>query len=207
MRYLTAHPALVARLTAQHLELTLVSLTVALALAIPAGILVARHRLFGIPVLGVLGVIYTIPSLALFALLIPLEGLGFWTAVTALAAYAQLILVRNIASGIGGVEPSVIESARGMGMSKWQILWRVERPLAMPVALGGLRLAAVSIVGIATIAALVDAGGLGTLIFAGIQQYNISKALAGAAACVMLAIGLEVCLRYAERRYRRRIVS
>ncbi|MBC5823836.1 MAG: ABC transporter permease [Candidatus Eremiobacteraeota bacterium] len=205
MHYLTRHFGEVASLTAQHLLLTGVSLAIALTVAVPAGVLIAKRRSLGTPVLAFLGFLYTIPSLAAFGLLVPFEGLGFWTAVTALAAYAQLILVRNIAAGIVGVEPAVVEAARGVGMSDWQVFWTIERPLAMPVALGGVRLAAVSLIGIATIAALIDAGGLGMLIFAGIQQYNVQKAVAGASAAAVLALAAEFGLRAVERAYRRRV--
>ncbi|MDQ2817714.1 MAG: ABC transporter permease [Candidatus Eremiobacteraeota bacterium] len=204
MHYAARHPGLIALLTLQHVALCATALTIALIVAVPAGILIAKRRRLAQPVLAALGIVYTIPSLALFAVLVTVEGLGFWTGVTGLAAYAQLILVRNIAAGIAGVAPAVVEAARGLGMSGWQILWLVERPLAMPVALGGLRLAAVSVIGIATIAALIDAGGLGTLILAGIQQYNIPKAEAGAAASAMLALGAEFALRAFEGGWRRR---
>jgi osmoprotectant transport system permease protein len=133
-------------------------------------------------------------------------GLGFWTAVLALAAYAQMILVRNIAAGIDGVDSAIVEAARGSGMSSWQVFWRVERPLAMPVAIAGLRIATVSIIGIACVAAWIGAGGLGTLIFAGIDQQNIPKAVSGALAAVVLALAADLLWRLLEARYRRHIV-
>jgi osmoprotectant transport system permease protein len=140
--------------------------------------------------------------MALLGVLVLVEGLGFWTAVTALAAYAQMILVRNIAAGISGVDRSVIEAAVGSGMSPWQVLWRVERPLAMPVVIAGVRIATVSIIGIASVAAWVGAGGLGTLIFAGIDQGNYAKAVTGAIAAMALALIADGLLRLVERRYR-----
>jgi len=117
MHYLVSHFDVVAHALGQHVVLSFAALGVALIIAIPLGVLVARRRWLRLPVYGVLGVIYTIPSLALLALLIPFEGLGFRTALTALAAYAQMILVRNIATGLDGVDRAVIEAARGMGMS------------------------------------------------------------------------------------------
>ena len=137
--------------------------------------------------------------MALLGTLVLVEGLGFWTAVTALAAYAQMILVRNIVAGIRGVDKSIVEAARGSGMNSWQVLWQVERPLAMPVVIAGVRIAAVSVVGIASVAAWVGAGGLGTLIFAGIDQGNYAKAVAGAVAAVVLALTADALLRRAER--------
>jgi osmoprotectant transport system permease protein len=196
--FLARHPSLVAQLTLEHLALVAASLAIALCLAVPIGVLVARHRVASTPLLGILGVIYTIPSLALFALLIPLEGLGFWTAVTALAAYAQMILVRNTAAALAGVDGATVEAARGMGMSPAQVLWRVERPLAMPVFVAGVRLATVSLIGIATVAAWINAGGLGTLVLDGIEHDYPQKAVAGAFAAVVLAFAADFLLRKLE---------
>ncbi len=159
------------------------------------------------PVYGVLGVIYTIPSLALFALLIPLLGLGFWTAVVALAAYAQMILVRNTATALDGVDAATVEAARAMGMSAAQTLWRVERPLATPVFIAGVRLATVSLIGIATVAAWINAGGLGTLVLDGIEHDYPEKAVAGALVSAALAISVDLLLRAVERRYRRHLTT
>lgn len=202
MTYAVAHFGDVLQFASQHLLIALASLSIALAIALPVGILVARAPAFGAPVLGVLGAIYTIPSMALLGVLVFVEGLGFWTAVTALAAYSQMILVRNIAAGIAGVDKGIVEAARGSGMTPWQILWQVERPLAMPVIVAGIRIASVSIIGIASVAAWVGAGGLGTLIFAGIDQGNYAKAITGAIAVMVLALAADGLLRLAERRYR-----
>jgi len=205
MDYLLAHPDTVLRALGQHVVLSAASLAIALAVAIPLGVATARSATARTPIVAVLGIIYTIPSLALFALLIPWLGLGFWTAVTALAAYAQMILVRNIAAGINAVDRAAVEAARGMGMSDLQVLWRVERPLAMPVALGGVRIAAVSIIGIANVAAWIDAGGLGTLVLGGIQADYPSKAVAGALVSAALALTVDLLLRRAESRYRQHL--
>ena len=205
MHYLVSHPGVVGIALGQHIWLSGAALVLALAVAIPLGIVAARSPGFRTPIFGVLGVIYTIPSLALFALLIPPFGLGFKTALVALAAYAQMILVRNIAAGINGVDSRVLEAARGMGMNDWQLFWLVERPLAMPVALGGVRIAAVSIIGIANIAAWIDAGGLGTLVLGGIQADYPDKAVAGALVSAALAIAVDFLLRRLERRYRRHL--
>jgi osmoprotectant transport system permease protein len=203
--YLFAHFGDVVQHGVQHLAITATSLFFALAIAVPVGVLVARAPSFGAPVFAVLGTIYTIPSMALLGILVIVEGLGFWTAVTALAAYAQMILVRNIAAGISGVDRTIIEAARGTGMSSWQVLWQVERPLAMPYVIAGIRIATVSIIGIASVAAWVGAGGLGTLIFAGIDQENYPKAIAGALAAMTLALAADGSLRIVERRYRRHL--
>jgi osmoprotectant transport system permease protein len=198
MIYLLRHLDVVANLTVEHLELVAAALTLALCIAVPAGIAASRYRVIATPLLALMGIIYTIPSLALFALLIPLEGLGFWTAVTALAAYAQMILVRNTVLALRGVDESIIEAALGMGMSSVQTLWRVQRPLAMPVFLAGMRLAVISLIGIATIAAWINAGGLGTLVLDGIEHDYPDKAVAGALAAVALAFAADALFRRLE---------
>ena len=200
MRYLLNNFPLVAQLFGQHLRLTLIALAVALAIAMPVGLVLARVRWLRGPVLGVLGVIYTIPSLSLFVLLIPLLGLGPTPAIVALVAYAQLVLVRNIVVGLTGVDPAIVEAARGMGMSGWQRFSRVELPLALPLILAGLRLAALSIIGIGTIAAFINAGGLGRLLFEGVATSNPPKIVAGAVAVSLLAFLANALLRFLERR-------
>ena len=185
---------------AQHVGLVAEALLVALVFALPIGILVERHRRLDVPVMGLLGVIYTIPSLAFFIVLVPFLGLGRGTAVVPLVAYAQVILVRNVVTGLRGVDRGVREAARGMGMSAWQQLVRVELPLAMPVLLAGVRIAAVSTIALATLAALVNAGGLGTLLFVGVATANSGKILAGAAAVSALALAVNVGVRALERR-------
>ncbi|HXW52156.1 MAG TPA: ABC transporter permease [Candidatus Acidoferrales bacterium] len=202
LQYVARHPGVVAQLTLQHIGLTAASLSLALVIAVPLGILAARKARLAPFVLAAGSVIYTIPSLALFALLIPVLGLGFWTAVIGLAAYAQMILVRNVIVALHGVDPAVVEAARGNGMTGGQILWRVERPLAMPVFLAGVRVATVSIIGIATIAAWINAGGLGVLVLDGIEHDYPAKAVAGALAAVALAFAADLVLRTIERRFR-----
>jgi osmoprotectant transport system permease protein len=200
MRYLFNNLPLVAELFGEHLRMTLIALAIALAIAVPVGVLLARVRWLRGPVLGVLGVIYTIPSLSLLVLLIPLVGLGLRSAVIALVAYAQLVLVRNVLVGLTGVDAAVVEAARGMGMSGWQRFWKVELPLALPLIVAGVRLATLSIIGIGTIAFLVGAGGLGRLLFEGVTTSNPQKIVAGAVAVAVLAFGANAILRALERR-------
>jgi osmoprotectant transport system permease protein len=152
----------------------------------------------------VLGVIYTLPSLAVFARLIPAFGLGLVTTEIALVAYAQMILVRSIVAGLLGVPPALREAARGLGMSARQTLYRVEFPQALPVILGGVRLAAVATISIATLAGKIDAGGLGTLLFAGLDNDDPNRIFAGSAAAAILAIGADLVLRSFERYARMR---
>ncbi|HET9224144.1 MAG TPA: ABC transporter permease [Roseiflexaceae bacterium] len=200
MRYLIDNLPRIATLFGQHLRLAAIALAIALLIAVPLGVLIARVRWLRGPVLGVLGVIYTIPSLSLFVLLIPLFGLGTVPAVIALVAYAQLVLVRNIVVGLTGIDPAVIEAARGMGMSGWQRFARVELPLTLPLLLAGARVATLSIIGIGTIAAFINAGGLGQLLFEGVVTGNRDKIVAGALAVSILAIGANSLLRLLERR-------
>lgn len=198
MNYLINNLGYVGQLFLQHLQLTLVVVGISVVIAVPLGVLAVRVKPLQGPILSILGVIYTIPSLSLFVLLIPLFGLGFTPAVVALVAYAQLMLVRNWVVGLNSLDPSVMEAARGMGMSSWQRFWQVEFPLALPMLLAGIRLAALSAIGIGTIAAYINAGGLGTLLFEGVITANYQKILAGSIAVSVLAIGVNTLLRLLE---------
>lgn len=200
MTYLFSHPEIVLAALGQHVVLSGAALVAAFAVALPLGVAAARIPGLRLPVFGLLNVIYTIPSLALFAMLVPVLGLGFAPAACGLALYALMIMVTNVTAGITGVDQATVDAARGMGMSGAQVLWRVELPQAMQVIIGGVRIASAAVISIATVAALVDAGGLGTLILAGIDQDNLPKALAGAITCVALALVVDGGLRLAEHR-------
>jgi osmoprotectant transport system permease protein len=202
--WLFEHPGELAFRTAQHIGLTLGALAIALAIALPLGVVAARDQRIGRPLLTVLGIIYTLPSLAVFALLIPIFGLGYVTALVALVAYAQMILVRNVATALEGVPQPMREAARGLGMSPMQSLWQVEFPQALPVIVGGIRIATVSLIAIANLAAWIDAGGLGVLLFAGLRSDDTGKIVAGSLASALLAIGADLGLRALERRLQRR---
>jgi osmoprotectant transport system permease protein len=199
MNYLLENPNIVWERTLEHLAITVTALGIALLIALPLGLLVARAPRLRGPVLGVLGVVYTIPSLSLLVLLIPLMGLGFWPAVTALVAYAQIVLVRNVLVGITGVDPAIVEAARGVGMSGRQLLLRIELPLALPLILAGVRVATLAIIGIGTIAAYINAGGLGRLLFEGVTTGNPEKIVAGAVAVSALALAVNGLLWIGER--------
>jgi osmoprotectant transport system permease protein len=202
MTYLFAHFARVADLLGQHVVLVGVALIVALVIAVPLGVLATRNTRAGAVILGVTGVIYTIPSLALLAVLVTALGLGQTTAIVALVAYAQMILVRGVVAGLRGVDVALIDAARGIGFTPRQTLLRVEFPAALPVMLGGVRVATVSLVALATVAAWINAGGLGVLLFEGISTNNPDKIVAGALAAAALAIVADVALRGAERAVR-----
>ncbi|HEY8686916.1 MAG TPA: ABC transporter permease, partial [Chloroflexota bacterium] len=157
--YFTTHQSDVATQFGQHVELTVITLIIAMAIAVPVGTLISRFPILYTPLMVLFGIIYTIPSLALLAFLVVYVGIGRTNAIIALVAYAQFILVRNVVVGLRNVDPIVIDAARGMGMSPLQIMLKIEYPLALPVILGGVRIAAVATIAVATIAALIDAGG------------------------------------------------
>lgn len=197
--YFTSHQSDVFMRVLEHVEITGLTLGIALLIAIPVGTLIARVRVLYVPILGILGTVYTIPSFAFLAFLIGYVGIGLHSALVALVAYAQFILVRNTAVGLREVDPVVLDAARGMGMNAWQRLFRVEYPLALPVILGGLRVATVATIAIATVAALDDAGGLGQLLFDGINNAQTSEIEVGAVAVSLLAIVADILLRLIDR--------
>jgi osmoprotectant transport system permease protein len=199
--YLLRHPATVAWRLLQHIELVGAALAIACVIAFPLGVLVARRKGIGTAILALLNVVYTIPSLALFALLIPLLGIGTWTALVALVLYAQMLLVRNVAVGLRGVSPALVDAAQGLGMSPAQTFWRVEVPQAMPVIVGGVRLASIALISLATLASWIDAGGLGALVLYGLQHDDPSRAVAGALAAALLAVAADVGLRRIQKRW------
>lgn len=197
--YLFDHWHDVLGLTREHIVLSGLSILIALVFAIPLGILISAFPRLRFTTIAILGAIYTIPSLAFLAFLIPSLGLGRGPAIVVLAAYAQLALVRNFQAGLAGVDPNVLDAARGAGMTSWQSLIRVRLPLALPVLIAGLRIATVSTISLATITAWIDAGGLGTLLFEGIAFNRPSMILAGTVAITALALSADLLLRLAER--------
>jgi osmoprotectant transport system permease protein len=206
MSYLLSNPSDVLTLLLQHLRMTGISLGIAIALAVPLALLVSRLRWLAVPVLGGLGVLYTIPSLALIIFLVPLFGLNATSVIVAMVLYTQVILVRNLTVGLAGINPAVLEAARGMGMSVAQRWWRVQVPLVLPVFLAGVRIAAIVAIAIATIGAKFNAGGLGKLLFDGIQTNRYDKIVAGAIAVAILAFvinGLLLVLEHYAQPQRR----
>jgi osmoprotectant transport system permease protein len=185
--------------TTAHIGLTCISLLVAVMVGLPLGIWIAEKKKAAWFVLGLAGILQTIPSIALLGFMIPLLGIGALPAITALFLYALLPIIRNTFTGITGVDAAITESARGMGMSRWQILFSVELPLAMPVILAGIRTATVINVGVATLAAYIAAGGLGEFIFGGIALNNTNMILAGAIPAALLAILLDFLLSLIQK--------
>jgi len=190
-------------LTLEHLFLVSLSMAIAAALAIPAGILLTRRRFLQRWVLGFANVMQTVPSLALFGFLIPLPflgGIGKHTAIVALVLYALLPILRNTLTGILSVDPAVRESAIAMGMTGRQLLWEVELPLATRTILAGLRIATVTTIGTATIAAAIGGGGLGVFIFRGLASVDTTLLLAGAVPAALIAVAADRGLEWVEHK-------
>lgn len=191
-------------LTREHLWLVFVSTFVAVVVGVPVGIVLTRRKSLQAPILGIANILQTIPSLALFGLLIPMPfigGIGAQSAIIALTLYSFLPIIRNTVTGISGVDPKIVEAATAMGMTDWQILKKVELPLAAPVILTGIRVAVVIAVGVATIAAAIGAGGLGTYIFRGLRQNDNNLLLAGALFSAVLALLADFTIGQIEKLY------
>jgi osmoprotectant transport system permease protein len=215
MKYILEHPTIIWELLLRHLHMVGMGLGISIMIALPAGILISHYRWLYVPVMGVLGVLYTIPSLALIILLVPIFGLNATSVIVALSVYAQIILVRNVVAGLDLIDRAIVEAALAMGMGRWRCWWQVQLPLALPVILAGLRIAAIVTIGIAAIGAKFGASGLGVLLFDGIAQNRDDKIWAGALMLALLAMvvngllqglewffRLETKIRRAERRQR-----
>lgn len=200
MRYILKHPGAVWSLLLVHLGMTVLTLLIAVLIALPLALLITRYRWLNLPILGGLGILYTIPSLALIILLVPIFGLNVRSVIVAMVVYTQVILVRSLVSGLQSIPLSILEAARGMGMNLWQCWWQIQVPLMLPIFLAGLRIAAVVAIAIATIGAKFGAGGLGTLLFEGIAQAGrVDKIWAGAIAVALLAFTLNGLLLTLEK--------
>ena len=184
----------------QHVELTAIAVGLGLVIAFALSLLILRTPRLEAPVTWVTGTLYTIPSLALFALLVPITGLSVLTAEIGLVSYTLLILIRNIIRGIRGVPAEVREAAVGMGYAPRQLLWRIEVPLALAVIIAGIRLATISTIGLVTVTALIGQGGFGFLILIGIQRFFSTELIAGAVLSVALAIAADALLVLVQRR-------
>lgn len=199
LNYFVNNMSLILKLTLEHITITVIAVSVSTVIGVGIGILITRFRRAAMPVIGVAGIIYTIPSLALFGMLIPFIGIGIKPALIALILYSQLALIRNTFVGIVHIDPAIREAGKGMGMSAWQFLRMVELPVALPVIMAGIRTAAVMNIGTATIAAYIGAGGLGWLIFRGIASVNTEQITAGAIPVTLLAIAVDYLFVLAER--------
>lgn len=183
----------------QHIFLSFVAILIACVISIPVGIYITRHKRAATVVLAVVSVIQTIPSLALLGFMIPIFGIGTLPAVIALTLYALLPIVRNTYIGITEVEASLIEAGRGMGMTRSQILWKVELPLARTVIMAGIRTATVLTIGVATLATFIGAGGLGDLIMRGVDMIDTPLILVGAIPAALLAIAFDALLGWLDK--------
>ncbi|MDJ0568291.1 MAG: ABC transporter permease [Pleurocapsa sp. MO_192.B19] len=197
----TGQPERVLEFLWGHLLIILVTMLLAISISVPLGILITRVRSLYDPIIKFAAMLYTVPSLAMFGILIPFVGIGFTPAVIALTLYSLLAIIRNTAVGINGVDPAIIESAKGMGMKNSQILLQVELPLALPVVLAGIRIAIVSTISLATLASYFGADSLGNLIFEGISAGGTrnDKIAAGAIGATFLAIIFDYLISRIER--------
>lgn len=203
--FFVEHRAEILSATAEHVELVLISMVIAMLIAVPLGMFVVQRPALRAISIGVANVFQTIPSLALFGFLIPIPfigGIGKRTAIVALVLYALLPILRNTYVGLSGIDPAVLEAAEAMGMTSAQILFRVRFPLALSIILAGIRTATIITIGIATIAAAIGAGGLGTFIFRGVALVNDSLILMGAIPAALLALIADFFLGLLERRLR-----
>jgi osmoprotectant transport system permease protein len=203
--FFTDHSAEIFSATLEHLTLVLIAMTIAIAIGVPLGMFITQRPTLRTIALGIASIFQTIPSLALFGFLIPIPfigGIGKRTAVVALVLYALLPILRNTFVGLTSIDPAVLEAAEAMGMTPAQILLRVRFPLALSFILAGIRTATVITIGVATIAAAIGAGGLGTFIFRGVALVNDSLILAGAIPAALLALMADFLLARLERRLR-----
>ena len=191
----------------EHLQLTFISLFLATFIAIPLGILLTRYKKWSEPIIGITAIFQTVPSLALLGFMIPLLGIGTTPAIVALTIYGLLPILRNTYTGIVGVNSATVEAGTGMGMTSEQVLWMVELPMALSIIMAGVRTATVLIIGVATLAALIGAGGLGDLIYRGIAMSNSPLILAGALPAALLAIFFDFSLKYLETKSQPRGIS
>lgn len=204
LTYLQHSWPMLLKLTGQHLALVGCAVGLAIVVGVPLGILCARFRFLATPLLTLATVVLTLPSIALFGLMIPVfarfgHALGYVPAVTAVFLYSLLPIMRNTCVALTSVDDGIQEAGRGIGMTTWQRMRLVDLPLAVPVILGGVRTAVVMNIGVATIAAIIGAGGLGVLILQAISQSNMSKLAIGAVLVSVLAVVADACLQWLQR--------
>ena len=200
IEYIRKHPEKVLGALTEHIELVLITLVISLVIACLLTLLAMRSERVSDALNNLFSVLYSVPSLALFALLIPVTGLGRTTAVIVLTLYNQYILLRSFTTGLRDVDPAVCEAAKGIGMTDMQILTKIRVPLARRAIFAGIRLAVVSTIGIGTIAASINAGGLGTLLFEGLRTINTPKILWGSVLSALLAVSINRLLKMVEER-------
>lgn len=196
--YDLSDPSSIPNLFVAHLYLVVITMIISVIIAIPAGILLTRYKRFYLPTVTISGLLYTIPSIAAFALLIPVTGLSFVTVLIPLVLYNQLVLIRNTTTAINGVDPLLLEVGRAMGMTPWELLWRVTLPLALPVIIAGVRIATVTTVGISSLSYLAGQPSLGNLIFQNIVSNDTDAVVAGAILTALFAIIADILLLWLQ---------
>jgi len=192
--YNPSDPNSIPNLLVQHLNIVGLAMLISIAIAIPAGVFISRHGKLYLPIITFAGMLYSIPGIAFVAVLITITGLTLKTILIPLIAYNQLALIRNTVAGINGIDPSLIQAGRAMGMNRRQLFWRVILPLALPVIVAGIRIATVTTIGIASLAGFIGQGGLGALIFINITVRDYDAILAGALLLAAFAIVADVLL-------------
>jgi osmoprotectant transport system permease protein len=198
-KWIGDHAGLILSRTGQHVELTVVAVAIGLAISLPLSILAYRHTRWYPPITWVAGLLYTIPSLALFILLIPITHLTNTTVEVGLVSYTLLILIRNIVVGLRGIPEDVRDAATGMGYTRRQLLWRVEMPIAVPAIVAGVRVATVSTIGLVTVGFIIGHGALGEFMIDGLNRFFTPEVIVGAVLSVGLALVADALLLLAER--------
>ena len=199
LNYVFGNYPYILSLTFEHIKLTFIAVLFAIVIGVPLGILINNYKNLSKGIIGVINLIQAIPSLALLGLFIPLLGIGVLPAIAVVILYSLLPIVKNTYIGLSGINPQTIEAAKGIGLTRFQRLFKVKLPLALPMIMAGIRISAVTAVGLMTIAAFIGAGGLGDLIFAGIQTVNYNKILAGAIPACILALGIDFMVGKIEK--------
>lgn len=205
IEYFIKYHAKLTKALLEHIQIVGLTLVISIVIALAVTLVIKDSKRISKAVLQVCNVIYSIPSLALFAILIPLSGLGAKTAVIVLVVYNQYILVRGFTEGLSMVDRAVLEAAAGMGMSRWQIFARVQFPLALDSMVASIQIAIISTIGIATIGATIGAGGLGSILFDGMRTQNTVKILWGTVLSVLLVLAANAILNYAVKKINERL--
>ncbi len=192
--YLRANIDTIASATLRHVYITVTAVIISIVTGVSIGMFIAKHKRLASIIIGIAGIIYTIPSLALLGILVSFVGFGIKPTIIALVLYSQLMIIRNTYVGINSVDPAIVEASTGMGMTRFQLLRMVELPLALPIIMAGVKNIAVMTIGIAAIAALIGAGGLGRLIYDGMSRVDYKLILSGVIVMSLLSIASEFLL-------------
>ena len=198
-KYMAQHLGQIADLLMEHVQMTAIAVGFAIVIGVPLGILISYVKKLDKPIIGVANVVQAIPSMALLGLAIPLLGIGVLPAVVMVIIYSLLPIIKNTYTGIASIDPEMVEAAKGIGLTKWQVLTKVKIPMALPVIMAGVRISAVTAVGLMTMAAFIGAGGLGYLVFSGIRTVNNLQILAGAIPACLLALLVDFLMGLVEK--------